>query len=255
MSILYRHKMMIAGAVLLLLMVALSLAEGYFSAYDLYALDPLNRLKAPTPQHWFGTDNFGRDVLVRVAYAVRISLLVGLAVAVAAGALGMIIGLLSAWYRPVDLIAMRICDGLFAFPSLLLAIQSQILNLLLELQRENGFAYLFIAHDLSVVHHIADRIGVMYRGRLVEEAPTETLFSAARHPYTQYLLASIPPSHPRLKTLARTAPAAEAGNVPAPGRGCVFSGTCPQAMANCFQQTPVDRIIGEQHHIACHLVS
>ncbi|WP_410015702.1 ABC transporter permease [Sodalis sp. C49] len=122
MTVLSRHKMMLAGGVILLLLVVLSLAAGYFSPYDLYALDPLSRLKSPTAQHWFGTDNFGRDVLTRVAYAIRISLLVGMSVAAAAGVFGLITGLLSAWYRPVDLIAMRVCDGLFAFPSLLLAI-------------------------------------------------------------------------------------------------------------------------------------
>lgn len=122
MSALSRHKMMLAGGVILLLMVILSLAGGYFSSYDLYALDPLSRLKSPSAQHWFGTDNFGRDVFARVAFAIRISLLVGLSVAATAGVFGLLTGLLSAWYRPVDLIAMRICDGLFAFPSLLLAI-------------------------------------------------------------------------------------------------------------------------------------
>ncbi|NDL61858.1 ABC transporter permease [Acerihabitans arboris] len=122
MPLLYHNKMMLSGGAILLFMVILSLAGGYFSPYDLYALDPLSRLKSPTLQHWFGTDNFGRDLFARVAYAIRISLLVGLSVAVAAGVFGMITGLLSAWYRQVDLIAMRICDGLFAFPSLLLAI-------------------------------------------------------------------------------------------------------------------------------------
>ncbi len=133
------------------------------------------------------------------------------------------------------------------------SIQSQILNLMLELQRENGFAYLFIAHDLSVVRHIADRIGVMYRGRLVEEAPTDVLFGAARHPYTQYLLASIPPAHPRQRAIApRSAPVIQAtGSFT--GRGCVFSDKCPLATARCLEQRPADRVIGDRHRIACHL--
>lgn len=133
------------------------------------------------------------------------------------------------------------------------SIQSQILNLLLELQRENGFAYLFIAHDLSVVHHIADRIGVMYRGRLVEEAPTDTLFANPCHPYTRYLLASIPPSHPRLKTAPAMSPTASLGSVPPAGGGCVFSDKCPHAMAHCFITAPADRAIGDRHRVACHL--
>src|SRR5476649_118817 len=106
MSELYRHKMLMAGILILLLMVILSLVGGSLHPYDLYALDPLNRLKSPSPQHWFGTDNFGRDLFVRVVFAIRISLLVGLSVALAAGMLGMLTGLLCAWYRPVDLIAM-----------------------------------------------------------------------------------------------------------------------------------------------------
>ncbi|WP_413734154.1 ABC transporter permease [Sodalis sp. RH21] len=122
MSKLYGNTLMLTGGIMLLGMVVFSVAIGYFSPYDLYALDPLSRLKGPSALHWLGTDNFGRDLLVRVAFAIRISLLVGAAVGVAAGAIGMAVGLLSAWYRPVDLIAMRICDGLFAFPSLLLAI-------------------------------------------------------------------------------------------------------------------------------------
>ncbi|WJD50699.1 MULTISPECIES: ABC transporter permease [unclassified Enterobacter] len=102
--------------------VLLSVCGTFFSPYDPYAIDPLSRLKAPGAAHWFGTDNFGRDLFVRVALAVRVSFSVGAAVAVIAGAIGMLTGLLCAWYRPVDRILMRVCDGLFAFPSLLLAI-------------------------------------------------------------------------------------------------------------------------------------
>lgn len=102
--------------------VVLSFFASMVSPYDPYSLDPLSRLTPPSPEHWFGTDNFGRDLFVRVALAVRVSLSVGAAVAVIAGVTGMIGGLLCAWYRPVDRILMRVCDGLFAFPSLLLAI-------------------------------------------------------------------------------------------------------------------------------------
>lgn len=102
--------------------VLLSFFASLVSPYDPYSLDPLSRLTPPSTEHWFGTDNFGRDLFVRVALAVRVSLSVGAAVAVIAGVTGMIIGLLCAWYRPVDRILMRVCDGLFAFPSLLLAI-------------------------------------------------------------------------------------------------------------------------------------
>lgn len=102
--------------------VLLSFFASLVSPYEPYSIDPLSRLKPPSVEHWFGTDNFGRDLFVRVALAVRVSLSVGAAVAVIAGVTGIVIGLLCAWYRPVDRVLMRVCDGLFAFPSLLLAI-------------------------------------------------------------------------------------------------------------------------------------
>lgn len=102
--------------------VLLSFFASLVSPYDPYSIDPLSRLKPPSVAHWFGSDNFGRDLFVRVALAVRVSLSVGAAVAVIAGVTGIVIGLLCAWYRPVDRVLMRVCDGLFAFPSLLLAI-------------------------------------------------------------------------------------------------------------------------------------
>lgn len=115
------HKLLLWCGVLAAI-VLLSFCSSLFSPWDAYSIDPLSRLKAPSAAHWFGTDNFGRDLFVRVALAVRVSLSVGAAVALIAGAVGMVIGLLCAWYRPLDRILMRVCDGLFAFPSLLLAI-------------------------------------------------------------------------------------------------------------------------------------
>lgn len=106
----------------LLGIVVLSFFASAFSPYDAYSIDPLSRLKPPSVSHWFGTDNFGRDLFVRVALAVRVSLSVGAAVAVISGVVGLAVGLLCAWYRAVDRVLMRVCDGLFAFPSLLLAI-------------------------------------------------------------------------------------------------------------------------------------
>lgn len=107
---------------LLLAIVLLSFFASALSPWDPYSIDPLSRLKSPSAAHWFGTDNFGRDLFVRVALAVQVSLSVGAAVAAIAGVTGMVIGLLCAWYRPLDRVLMRVCDGLFAFPSLLLAI-------------------------------------------------------------------------------------------------------------------------------------
>lgn len=124
---------------LLVAVVVLSFFASMLSPYDPYSINPLSRLKPPSAEHWFGTDNFGRDLFVRVALAVRVSLSVGAAVAVIAGLFGMVIGLFCAWYRPVDRILMRVCDGLFAFPSLLLAIAivgvlgPQIANVILAL--------------------------------------------------------------------------------------------------------------------------
>ena len=123
----------------LVAIVLLSFFASAISPYDPYSINPLSRLKPPSAEHWFGTDNFGRDLFVRVALAVRVSLSVGVAVAVIAGIVGVIIGLLCAWYRPIDRILMRVCDGLFAFPSLLLAIAivgvlgPQIINVIMAL--------------------------------------------------------------------------------------------------------------------------
>lgn len=94
-----------------------------------------------------------------------------------------------------------ICDE--PVSALDVSIQSQVLNLLMDLQRELGLAYLFISHDLNVVHHIADRVGVMYRGRIVEEAPRDVLFASPRHEYTRYLLSAILPAHPVAKNASR----------------------------------------------------
>lgn len=118
----YRNPGLLIWPAVLSAIVLLSFFASMISPYDPYSLDPLSRLTPPSTEHWFGTDNFGRDLFVRVALAVRVSLSVGAAVAVIAGVTGMIVGLLCAWYRPVDRILMRVCDGLFAFPSLLLAI-------------------------------------------------------------------------------------------------------------------------------------
>ncbi|UWX93748.1 ABC transporter permease [Enterobacter mori] len=118
----FRNPGLLIWPAVLAAIVLLSFFASLVSPYDPYSLDPLSRLTPPSTEHWFGTDNFGRDLFVRVALAVRVSLSVGAAVAVIAGATGMIVGLLCAWYRPVDRILMRVCDGLFAFPSLLLAI-------------------------------------------------------------------------------------------------------------------------------------
>jgi oligopeptide/dipeptide ABC transporter, ATP-binding protein, C-terminal domain len=132
------------------------------------------------------------------------------------------------------------------------SIQSQVLNLLQELQEEFQVAYLFISHDLSVVRHISDRIGVMYLGHLLEMAPTDELFAHPQHPYTRALLSAIP--IPDVKR--RRERILIQGEVPSPihpPSGCVFHTRCPYAMEICKKKVPVSKISGE-HSVACHLI-
>ncbi len=129
--------------------------------------------------------------------------------------------------------------------------QAQILRLLEGLQAEHHVATLFVTHDLGVVAHLADRVGVMYAGCLVESAPTEELFRAAAHPYTQGLLAQV------LRADARAeASAALEGLMPgltAPPRACPFRERCPRRMAACDEVMPALRAVTSGHSVACHL--
>ncbi|MDB5375936.1 MAG: peptide transporter ATP-binding protein [Rubritepida sp.] len=134
------------------------------------------------------------------------------------------------------------------------SIQAQIINLMKRLQAELGLAYIMISHNLAVVSHVADRVAVMYLGRVVETAPREALFFDARHPYTQALLSAVPEPIPG-RHRARQAPR---GDVPSPARppsGCHFHPRCPIAIARCSQEAPEARIIGPGHAVACHLVT
>jgi peptide/nickel transport system permease protein len=116
------NRLLTFGAVILLVVVLLAAIAPVATPYGPLQIDPVNRLKGPSWQHLFGTDNFGRDVFTRAVYGLRISVAVGFAVTAIASLIGMIVGLLSACYSVLDAIFMRICDGLFAFPSILLAI-------------------------------------------------------------------------------------------------------------------------------------
>lgn len=132
------------------------------------------------------------------------------------------------------------------------SIQSQVINLLQEIQEEFNLAYLFISHDLSVVHHIADEIGVMYLGHIVEMADTEELFSNPLHPYTKALLSSIPLPDPKKKRERIILQ----GDVPSPinpPSGCVFHTRCPYAMDRCKTEKPVTTNQSSGHQVACHL--
>ncbi|WP_342479398.1 dipeptide ABC transporter ATP-binding protein [Paenibacillus sp. FSL F4-0097] len=132
------------------------------------------------------------------------------------------------------------------------SIQSQVLNLLQDLQEEYGLTYLFISHDLSVVEHISDRIGVMYLGSLVETADKDTLYDRPLHPYTQALLSSVPVPDPSLKKKRIILK----GDLPSPvdpPTGCRFHTRCPSCMEICKQHVPVFREVGPGHELACHL--
>ena len=131
------------------------------------------------------------------------------------------------------------------------SVQAQVLNLMRELQQRLGLTYLFISHNLAVIHHIADRVGVMYLGRIVELAPTKRLFAAPRHPYTRMLLAAVPDL--ALTGRARTAVAGEVPNALDPPTGCAFHPRCPFADDRCRVERPVLKRSGEGE-AACHAV-
>ncbi|WP_251548902.1 ABC transporter ATP-binding protein [Neobacillus muris] len=134
------------------------------------------------------------------------------------------------------------------------SIQSQILNLLKDLQAEYHLTYLFISHDLSVVEHISDHIGVMYLGTIVETGPKEVIFSNPQHPYTKALLSSIPIPDPRM----RRERIILQGDLPSPVNppaGCRFHTRCPHAVDRCrVSEPPIKKGEGEDHFVACHLV-
>jgi len=142
-----------------------------------------------------------------------------------------------------------VCDE--AVAALDVSIQAQILNLFMQLRQELNLTYLFISHDLGVVEHLSDRVVIMYLGRVVEEAPTEEVFTRANHPYTQALLAEVP----RIETRKRSF-AAIKGELPSPLHpppGCHFHPRCPHAFDRCRNERPVLREIAPGHRSACHL--
>ncbi|QUI24628.1 ATP-binding cassette domain-containing protein [Vallitalea pronyensis] len=142
-----------------------------------------------------------------------------------------------------------VCDE--AVSALDVSIQAQIINLLKDLQQELGITYIFIAHDLSVVEHISDRVAVMYLGNMIEIANTDDLFFSPKHPYTEALLSAVPKADPsqKMKRIILE------GEVPSPinlPSGCLFHPRCRYCQDVCRQEIPKLREIGKEHQVACH---
>jgi oligopeptide transport system ATP-binding protein len=146
-----------------------------------------------------------------------------------------------------------VCDE--AVSALDVSIQAQVINLLEDLRERFGLTYLFIAHDLSVVRHLCQRVAVMYLGRIVELAGSDELFDTPLHPYTQALLAAVPVPDPSVEASRVFRPAV--GEVPSPinpPSGCVFHPRCPIAVERCKQARPEVREVRPGHWAACHEV-
>lgn len=134
------------------------------------------------------------------------------------------------------------------------SIRAQMMNLLKDIQKRDNVAYLLIAHDLATVRHMADQISVMYLGKIVEYAPTDTLFANVRHPYTKALFSAVLPDHPD----AQHVEVELAGEIPSPlnpPSGCHFHPRCPFAMPECSRVEPQLRQIESGHYVACHLTA
>ncbi|MFD1039740.1 ABC transporter ATP-binding protein [Virgibacillus byunsanensis] len=139
-----------------------------------------------------------------------------------------------------------------AVSALDVSIQAQILNLLIDLQKDLKLTYLFISHDLNVVRHVSDRVGVMYLGQMMEMAPTDELYSNPLHPYTESLLSAIPSSDP-FKKKERIILQGDVPDPANPPSGCPFRLRCPHAHERCVVENPKYQEVKDDHWVACHL--
>jgi oligopeptide/dipeptide ABC transporter ATP-binding protein len=144
-----------------------------------------------------------------------------------------------------------VCDEPIA--ALDVSIQAQVVNLLENLQDVLGLTYLFISHDLSMVRHIADRVAVMYLGKIMELADVDTLYNRPKHPYTKALLSAVPVPDPEVEAVRKRV--ILEGDIPSPANpppGCVFSTRCPIAQERCSLEVPEFRELESGHWVACH---